>query len=516
MTFLLPQWFWLLLVVGLLLLYKRNRGHGFNWSMQKLWLMAALLFVVAALARPVLPGKPADVDQTGSDVVIAVDLSYSMQADDIAPTRLEAAKKLLRELVKRDTKDRFGVIGFTTNAIVLSPLTNDGELLLHLFDGLDEQMIITQGTRLLPALKLARKMSRAVHPKLLLLSDGGDELGYNEEAAYAKENNLQVNVIMLATHFGSTLKKRDGSMLKDKSGDIVVTSRNDAIRALASATKGAFIDGADLEEVLDVLHEQNSEDFRSKTKVMQYTELFYYFIIAAIIAFMMAVTTLGKMFRKRMLPLLMLLGISSQAGVLDYFYLEKGRSAYGAQKYAVAADAFGKVQSRYARYNTANSLYKEGEYEKALQLYKAVRSSDPDVKASLYFNMGNCYIRLQEFTKAREMFVNSLILRDDPEARENLYAIIEAEEQDHLLTGRQEGKEREQQSTAESSNERKAKKRGGGSNMKVAADSSQGGGDEGKKTKSDPRMSFSGGKARLSSRQYELINQRSVDEAKPW
>ncbi len=516
MTFLMPQWFWLLLIIGLLLLYRRNRDDGFEWSMQKLWLLAALLFVITALSRPVLPREPAEVDRVGSDVIIAIDLSNSMHAEDISPSRLEAAKQLLRELVVKNRDDRFGVIGFTTNAIVLSPLTDDSELLLQLFERLDEQMIITKGTKLLPALKLARRMSRSLHPKLLLLTDGGDALNYDEEALYAKEQRLQVDVVMLATLFGSTLKARDGSMLKNREGDIVVTSRNDTIKALSSATKGAFIDGPDLSRVLELLKEQSSEDFRTKTKVMQHTELFYYFIIVAIAAFILAMTTLGKMLHKRMLPLLLLFGLTSQAGVLDHFYLESAQSAYAMQKYKAAAEAFGEVDSDHARYNAANSLYKEGEYEKALYLYKKVRSSEREFKAAVYFNMGNCYIRLQEFEKAREMLTDSLILHDDPQTRENLLAIIKAQEQDYMLTGQQEGKEREEQSASESSSERKKQKEGGGSNMKVSADSSQGAGDSGKKTEADARLSLSGGKARLSSKQYELINQRSVDEAQPW
>ena len=73
-----------------------------------------------------------------------------------------------------------------------------------------------------------------------------------------------------------------------------------------------------------------------------------------------------------------------------------------------------------------------------------IRSSDPVAKAALYYNMGNCYIRLKEFAKAREMFIKSLSLHYDREADENLAFIARAEEQDHMLTGRQEGKKRAQ------------------------------------------------------------------------
>ena len=136
------------------------------------------------------------------------------------------------------------------------------------------------------------------------------------------------------------------------------------------------------------------------------------------------------------------------------------------------------------------------------------------MKAGLYFNMANCYIRLKEYAKAREMLIKSLSLKYDREADQNLAFIAGAEEQDHMLTGRQEGKKRAQDSQSDSTPESGKRKEGGGSNQQSDADSSKGAG--GKKTEGEERLSFSGGKSRLSSRQYELINQRSVHETKPW
>jgi Ca-activated chloride channel family protein len=211
------------------------------------------------------------------------------------------------------------------------------------------------------------------------------------------------------------------------------------------------------------------------------------------------------------------IAVSADAGMLDYYHLKRAEAAYERGDYEKAAESFSALDGRDARYNAANSYYKAGKYEKALALYGTVRSSDPDFKAALYFNMANCYIRLQEFEKAREQLLNSLTLRYDREADENLRFIAKAEEQDHLITGRQEGKKRAQESEAESSDASKKRKEGGGSNQPSDADAAKGAGGEGKKAKADPRLSFSKeGEERLSSRQYELINQRSINETRPW
>jgi Ca-activated chloride channel family protein len=513
MSWLAPQWLWLLLPLGALLLYRRRKGLEL-FGVRRFWLLLSAFLVVLALCRPAIPREPVEIETAGSDVVVAVDLSRSMQATDLEPSRLGAAKQLLEALVRQNAEDRFGVIGFTTNAIVLSPLTNDAELLLHLFGALDETLVITKGTALMPTLELARKMSAVDHPKLLLLTDGGDALNYSEEARYARTHNLQVSVVMLATRGGSTLSAADGTLLKDDAGHLVVTARNDAVRAISNATGGAFVEGADLSAISGVLREQKEEDYRGKTKVMQYEELFYYFVAAATVAFMLAMTTLGGKAARLAAPLLLLFGVSVQAGVLDPYTLRMAQSAYETGRYAEAAALFDAVDSKQARYNAANGYYRAGEYEKALERYKGVRSSTPKFKAALWFNIANCYIRLQEFARAREALEKSLTLYPDPEAVENLYAISRAESQDHMLTGRQEGKKRAEQGRSESESGESGSKKGGGSNMESASAGAGGGG--GKKAQSDPRLQFSQSRGALGSRRYELINQRSVHEEKPW
>jgi Ca-activated chloride channel family protein len=514
MSWLHLEWLWLLLPLVALLLY-RLRDEEFNYTPAHTWLIASAFLLILALCRPVIEQAPVEIDMTGSDIIVAVDLSHSMHATDLEPTRLEAAKQLLAELVRSQPQDRFGVIGFTTSAVVLSPMTNDAELLLHLFNSLDENMIITKGTLLEGALKLARKMSRAERPKVLLLTDGGDAMNYNEEVVYAKTHNLQVNVVMLASRGGSTLYNSDGSLLKDEEGHIVVTARNNAVKAISSATGGTFIEGADLGAIRDVLAGQKEEAYKAKTKVMQYQELFYYFIAASIAAFMFGMTTLGAKLQRMVAALLIVAGIGANASPLDSYYIYQAQKAYEREAYEEAARMFGSIESRTARFNAANSLYKAGKYEKALETYRSIRSSDPKFKAVLFFNRANCLIRMKEYAQAREALHKSLTLHHDSQAVENLYAISLAEAQDHMLSGRQEGKKRAQQTQSQSESSQGKGKKAGGSNMDVSA-SSGGSGGEGEKVKTDPRLGFGKTEGMLSSRQYELINQRSVNETKPW
>ena len=337
MSFLYPEYFWLLLFLVAGFIKKDFRGL----RVVSLGYIVTFVFIVLALTRPVIEQEPIQSEQVLSDVVIAVDLSYSMQASDIKPTRLAKAKEILKELIKSEQKSRFGILGFTTNAIVLSPMTEDSELLEHLFNSLDEKLIITKGSSLMPALKLARKMSRSKSLSVVILSDGADEVSYEDEAKFAKDNSLVVNILMLATKMGGTLLLDNGKLLKDETNDIVVSRENSAIKALSDATGGVYTKS--LDNLTDALDAQKTDDKKSKTTVIRNLELFYYLIVLAIISFLVSVTTL----KRYVLAFLLLFGVSLDANILDYFEDENR-----------------------LEFKKASFYYKSGEYEKALHTYE--------------------------------------------------------------------------------------------------------------------------------------------------
>ncbi len=514
MSLLNPEFLWFLF--PLLFLFKRAEK-----TPQSIWLLLSLSFLLIALARPVAALKSLEVDEAGSDVIIALDLSYSMQGSDIKPTRLERAKEILKKLVQSNDKDRFGILAYTTNAIVLSPLTRDDELLLHLFEGLDENLIITKGTNVHSALKLAKKMSKSPHLKVVLLTDGGDNLGYEEEAVFAKENKMQVNIMMLATAIGSTLTL-NGDLLKDEDGDIVLSSANRAIETISQRSEGMYINSFDSSDLIDVLNDQREEDFKTKSRSERYEEYFYLFIVLALLSFIIAYTSLKNRLKFIILPIALLLGTNLEASLFDAMNHASALNYYEKKEFIKSAEFFEKIDSNQARYNRANAYYKSGEYEKAIFIYQGIKSSDIQFKATLYFNLGCAYTRLKEFEKAQENYLKSLTLQESTAARENLEYILSASAQNHLLTGQQEGKERAEDALQENSiekqksEEKEKRESAGSSNMKVDADASSGESKNGQEVEAKAKLNISSSKAKLSSKQYELINQRSVNEKSPW
>lgn len=474
MSMLYPWYLWLLLLLLPFFIKKDFKEYRVTFY----GYMLSAVFIIIALGRPVIEQEPIESKQILSDVIIGVDLSYSMQTDDINPTRLAYTKELLKKLVEAEQKSRFAILGFTTNAIVLSPLSEDKELLLHLFSALDEKLIITKGSNVMSALELARKMSNSKNASLVLFTDGADELGYEKEAIFAKENSLKVNIFMTASAMGGTMKLGSGEMLKDETGDIAISRENSAIKEISDATGGVYT--KDFDTLLDALDAQKSKDKESKTLIVRNMELFYYFIALAIVSFLLSVTTLKRF----VVAFLLFFGVHVNAN------------------------------QNMEHFRTATQFYRSGEYEKALQSYEKVKSSDLQTKSIIYYNIANSLVRLKEFKKAKEAYLKSLTLFYSKEAYENMEFIKDAGEKKEMSSGQQQAKEKS--ALAKKEQNQKKQKEGGGSNMKVDAASSSAS-DDGKKSESqEEQVSLNSSKAKLSSKQYELINKRGVNEKKPW
>lgn len=474
MTFLNPEYFWLLILLIPLFIKKSYKEIG----LVSYGYIVSFILISIALSRPIMHQEPIESEQILSDVVIAVDLSHSMSATDIKPSRLEHAKETLKKLVVSDANTRYAVIGFTTNAVVLSPLTEDSELLIHLYDALDKNLIITKGSSIMSALELCAKMSKSKNPSLVILSDGADEFSYENEAQYAKENGITVNVFMLATKLGSTIKGDNGQLLQDETGDILITRENDEIKTISNVTGGTYTKSFDdLKEALD---SQKNLKHKTQTTIVQNMEFFYYVIFIAIVVFLITVTNL----KRYVVAFLLFFGISLNATTnAEYF-------------------------------NIASEYYKAGEYEKALNNFEMVKSSHEELKSVIFYNIGNSFVRLKEFKKARVAYLKSLTLFYSIEADENMRYIKDAEEQMQMSTGQQ--KAEKKSSIAKKRKNSKDPKSGGKSNMKVSAPASSGSADMSEKTKSESMLNLNKGNAKLSSKQYELINKRGVNEKKPW
>jgi len=164
MTLLYPSFLWLLIPLALLLWKSLNK-------LQHLIHIVILILLVLTLARPVQEHTLQAANIKAKDIIIALDLSYSMRAKDLTPTRYGFAKETINALLKKNPSDNIMLIAFTTNPLLLSPPTTDHTLINIALQSLNPNFILTKGTSLEKLFKRLSTMSLG-HKNLILMTDG--------------------------------------------------------------------------------------------------------------------------------------------------------------------------------------------------------------------------------------------------------------------------------------------------------------------------------------------------------
>lgn len=213
----------------------------------KFWLMISVIALLAVmLARPQMGTKISQEQRQGIEVVIALDISNSMKATDVIPSRLDKSKMLIENLVDNFTNDKVGLIVFAGDAFVQLPITSDYVSAKMFLQNIDPSLIEDQGTNLAEAIELSSrsftkqdKIGRAI----IVITDGEDHEGGAEKAAKeAKKNGMRVFVLGVGSPKGSPIPDGNGGYMKDNTGREVMSALNEQMcKQIAQAGGGAYI-----------------------------------------------------------------------------------------------------------------------------------------------------------------------------------------------------------------------------------------------------------------------------------
>ncbi|WNC69566.1 tetratricopeptide repeat protein [Thalassotalea nanhaiensis] len=361
-----------------------------------------LLFIFA-LAGPTWQKLPQPVFDVERGSVVIMDMSFSMMATDIKPNRLTMARFKAMDLVEKIDEGEIGLVAYAGDAFIISPLTADIENIKLLLPSLSPSIMPELGSNPYPALILANEMlQNAGHLEgdIYWVTDGisSDEL--SDITDFANEHPHRINILGVGSEQGAPITLANGELMKDRGGNIVIPKMNAPRLARISKNSGGVFsqitaDDSDLENLselkaLDAKKEmQNEQDNLGD----QWQEMGPYLLLIAL-PLMLGYFRRGVLFTPVLLSLVIASSLhtpKAEASLWDDLWQTKNQQAqsnFEKQQYAEAAKQFSKPLWQ------GSSYYKAGDFEKALEAFKQVESTESR------YNQGNALAKLQQYDDA--------------------------------------------------------------------------------------------------------------------
>lgn len=277
----------------------------------KFWLLfAALSFVIIIIAGPQFGSKLETVKRQGVEIMVCLDVSNSMMAEDVSPSRLDKAKQMLSRLTDGLTNDKVGLIVFAGDAFTQLPITSDYISAKMFLSSINPSMVSTQGTAIGSAINLALRSftpSETSDKAIILITDGenheDDAVGAAKKAA---EKGIHVNIVGMGQPQGAPIPLLgSNNYLKDREGNVVITHLNEQMcQDIAAAGDGMYVRADNTNSALKALQSEidrmNKSEIDSKV-YSEYDERFQVFAWIALFLLIAEFLTLdrkNRIFRK--------------------------------------------------------------------------------------------------------------------------------------------------------------------------------------------------------------------------
>lgn len=262
----------------------------FKSSLKFITLCLAVGFLVIGLINPKIGTKLETIKREGVDIVFAIDVSKSMLAEDVAPNRLEKSKQLVTQIINNLASDRVGIIAYAGKAFPQLPITTDYASAKMFLQGMNTDMLSSQGTAINEAIELSRNYfddEEQTNRVLIIISDGEDHNDLSVEVAEAaSEEGIKIYTIGVGSEKGGPIPlKRNGVVMsykKDQNNETVITKLNEeTLRLIANEAKGGYINGSQTADVVEqiraVLSAMDKKEFEAK-EFAEYKDQFQWFL----------------------------------------------------------------------------------------------------------------------------------------------------------------------------------------------------------------------------------------------
>jgi Ca-activated chloride channel family protein len=484
----------------------------FPW-LRLLLLSGAAAALGVAAADPRWGMRVADEVTRSLDMVVAVDVSKSMYATDLQPSRLEAERLLLRRLLRDLPGDRIGLVVFAGRAYVLSPLTVDHGALNLYVDALDPGIVSQGGSSVAAAITQATDLVRGNEESsgrrvIVLLTDGEaheDRSDIEAAADRAARAEVAIFTVGVGSARGAPVPDRDpltgqvAGYKQDENGEVVISRMDpDLLGSIAERTGGTFVrldePGAAGRVTQGLRGLDRTEGPAGRT--VQLEERFAWFVALGLLllafdalraspAHMASLRALGSVFRRRAQrsarasALLIVLLTNAGWGIGD---VERGNRLYRAGRYAEAVEAYREAladgeDSPQLQYNLGTALLRLGRYDEAQShLQRALSGVESEVQRRSFFNLGSRFLEegrtrgsttppAELLASAIEAYKRALRLRpDDDDAKWNLELALREQEQQQQNQQDEESENQEEPQSGNESQDRGGQGGGQGSN----------------------------------------------------
>jgi len=429
-NFLRPDWLWAVpvVIVGVLLLARRQLGPG-SWQNvvdaalaphvlsrsatrkadYRWWLLGlGGVIAVVALAGPTWQRIEQPVFRSDQALVVALDLSRSMDAQDVAPSRLMRARLKILDMLERRGSGQTALVVYSANAFTVTPLTNDTDTIAALVNSLSTDIMPSRGSYPIAAIEKGQQLleqAGALVGEVLLITDGSSSPATDRVARDLKTSGYTLSVLAVGTSEGAPIPQLGGGFVTDQSGNIAVPRLEvHSLRALAAAGGGRFsqlsTDNRDLDYLLSgeagsrLASDESLATDRWREEgpwvvllllplgAMAFRRGWILLVALAILPMSEPVyaATWDDLWQTRDQQAQVLLEEGAAGEAIELFENPdwKAVAQYRAQDYAASAQAFAEQEDTRSLYNLGNAMARQGEFESAIDAYEQVLEIDPE------------------------------------------------------------------------------------------------------------------------------------------
>ncbi len=377
---------------------------------KSIFLLIISLFIVA-IARPVKVLPYLNTVQSHPSLVIAIDVSKSMDNTDIYPSRRIFAFEKLRRMVDEATGLNIGILFYAKDAYMLYPLSQDTKALSSMLQDINVTQTFAPNSNLFAALEASNTLLNNHQNKyVLLLSDGGEEVSRKEELAYLKTQHMTLLAIQTSKQTNRALTQ----LCTDSGGlSVAYTWGKEDVQTLLRKIRN-----------VPLHHESYQYD------IPQYQEYFLYPLALGVLLLFVLLFPLS--FRKSstlpLLAIVLLLTDSSvlKADLLDFWWLHQAKKTSQNEAYDTAVMYYKKgAHTPQGYYNLATTLYRSKKYLGSITYYKKALGTQKQMNAKIYYNIATAYVRLNKLDFAKEYYERSLEIYPYIVTKDNLAVITQ-------------------------------------------------------------------------------------------